>query len=310
MALAKHLGWSLALLIPSVALAGATASSFKKESKKGTNYWNAQSALDGNPKTAWMVPGDSNNILEWIQIDLPLGEVDKIGIWPGWGKNTETYTDYNRVKTLKIEYLCCMGDDSQRTVGSQTIEIADENAMQWIDVDNVKLGNELFGGSVKLTVMDIYKGKDFPNLAVSEVLVGLVEFEANADAEPSGEHDDHIIMDAQDLNKKTWWQAPTEGAYVDFTSDTFGLSSVNIQAGPKSHARPKTVKITVQQRSRVQVLEDIPTMQNVLIPAVTGYTGSAWGTVKVEFLDFYEGSKVQELAVSELAVMATNMEGI
>ena len=310
MALSKHLSWSLVLLVPSVALAGATASNFKKETKKGANYWNAQSALDGNPKTAWMVPGDSANLAEWIKIDLPLGEVDKIGIWPGWGKNTETYTDHPRVKKLKVEYLCCMGDDKQRTVGSQMIEVADENAMQWIDVDDVKLGNELFGGAVKLTVMEIYPGKDFPNLAVSEVLVGLKEFDANAEAVPSGEHDDHIIMDAQDDNKKTWWQTSKEGASVEFTSDTFGLSSVNIMAGPKSHARPKTVKVTVQQRSRTQVLEDIPEMQNVLIPAVTGYTGSAWGTVKLEFLDFYEGSKVDELAVAELTVMATNMEGL
>ncbi len=310
MALSKHLGWSLLLLVPSVALAGATASKFKKETKKGANYWNAQSALDGNPKTAWMLPGDSANLAEWIRIEVPLGSIDKIGIWPGWGKSDEHYLDHPRVKKLKVEYVCCRGDESVKTMGSQVIEVADENAMQWIDVDDFKIGNELFGGFVKLIVLETYPGKDFPNLAVSEVLVGMKEFDASADAEPSGEHPDHIIMDAQDDNKKTFWSTQAEGASVSFTSDTFGLSSVNIQAGPKTHARPKTVKVTVQQRSRTQVLEDIPGVQNVLIPAVTGYTGSAWGSVELEFLDFYEGSKTQELAVAELTVMATNMEGL
>jgi hypothetical protein len=203
-----------------------------------------------------------------------------------------------------------MGDEKQRVVGSQTIQIADENAMQWIDVDDIKLGNELFGGAVKLTVLDIYPGKDFPNLAVSEVLIGMKEFDAHGDMDPSAENPDHIIMDAQDGNAKTFWSLPTEGASVELSSDTFGLSSVNIQAGPKTHARPKTVKVTVQRRSRTQVLEDIPGVQNVLIPAVTGYTGSAWGSVVVEFLDFYPGSKSDELAIAELTVMATNMEGL
>lgn len=310
MAAYKTVAWTLCLLLPSVAIAGATASQFKKETKKGSNYWNAQSALDGDPDTAWMLPGDSANLAEWIQIDLPLGEVDKIGIWPGWGKSAETFSDHPRVKKLKVEYLCCMGDDTQRTIGSQVIDVADENAMQWIDVDDIKVGNELFGGSVKLTVLEVYPGKDFPNLAVSEVLIGLKEFDGRADMEPSGESDDHIIMDAQDLNAKTFWSVPAKGASVELTSDTFGLSSIDIQAGPRSHARPKTVKVTVQQRSRTQVLEDIPGLQRVQIPAITGYTGSAWGSVTVEFLDTYPGSKSEELAVAEIQVKATNMEGL
>ena len=311
MAFSKHLGWTLALLIPSVALAGAQASSFKKENKKGANYWNAQSALDGDKKTAWMLPGDSANLAEWIRIEVPPSTVDRIGIWPGWGKSDEHFKDYARVKKLKVEYLCCRGDDEIKTMGSQTVDVADENSLQWIDLDDRKIGNELFGGFVKLTVLEIYKGKDFPNLAISEVVVGLTEFPAaGVDMEPSGEHPDHIIMDAQDDNKKTFWAVAAEGASVDLSSDTFGLSSVDITAGPKTHARPKTVKVTVQQRSRTQVLEDIPGPQNVTIPALTGYSGSGFGAVTLEFLDFYEGSKTQELAVSELAVNASNTDGM
>ena len=310
MALSKTLSWSLILLVPGAALAGATASNFKPETRKGANYWNAQSALDGDPKTVWQLPGDSPNRGEWIQIDIPPGDVDQIGIWPGWGKSDESYLDYARVKTLKVEYLCCMGDDSQRTIGTQTIQVADENRMQWIDVDDIRVGNDLFGGTVKLSVVDIYKGKDFPNLAVSEVLVGLKEFDAIAEIMPSDEDPEHIIMDAQDDNKRTFWSTGAEKPSLEITSETFGLSSVGIQAGPKTHARPKTVKVTAQGRSRVQVLEDIPELQWLQIPAITGYTGSAWGAVTVEFIDTYEGSSSQDLAVAEIMMKATNMEGL
>ena len=67
---------------------------------------------------------------------------------------------------------------------------------------------------------------------------------------------------------------------------------------------------STQRRSRTQVLEDVPGAQNVLIPAITGYTGSAWGSVKLEFLDVYPGTKSEELAVAELGLKATNMEGL
>ena len=69
------LGLSLALIGMSLygfdALAGAKASSFKSERKRGENYWNANSATDGNNETAWMVSGESENKGEWIMIDVP-----------------------------------------------------------------------------------------------------------------------------------------------------------------------------------------------------------------------------------------------
>ena len=57
----------LLLLVPTIAFAGAKASKFKPEHRKGANYWNAQSAVDNNPDTCWMVPGESPNRGEWIE---------------------------------------------------------------------------------------------------------------------------------------------------------------------------------------------------------------------------------------------------
>ena len=87
------------------ASAGATVSSFKKDSRRGANYWNAGSAIDGKIETAWMVTGESENIGEWIMIDGPSGacSLDKISMINGYAKDDVTYKDYSRVKEVSIE---------------------------------------------------------------------------------------------------------------------------------------------------------------------------------------------------------------
>ena len=65
----------LALLVAQPAFAGAKASAFQPESKKGANYWNAGSAIDGKTESAWSVPGESPNRGEWLLVDVPKGEV-------------------------------------------------------------------------------------------------------------------------------------------------------------------------------------------------------------------------------------------
>ena len=118
-------------------------------------------------------------------IELPKGEIDKIGIYPGWGKSEGTFADYARVKTLKVEVLCCIDSTPMETVSTLEVTVQDAMEFQVIDVENVKLGNELFGGRIRLTVADTYSGQDYPNLAVSEVLIYLKEF----DVDGSGEFD-------------------------------------------------------------------------------------------------------------------------
>ena len=47
-------------LLPSLALAGARVSAEKKVTRhRGSVSWGGSVAIDGNPETAWMVPGES-----------------------------------------------------------------------------------------------------------------------------------------------------------------------------------------------------------------------------------------------------------
>lgn len=298
------------LLCPAVALAGATASKFKKETKLGANYWNAQAAIDGKMETAWMVPGDSANLGEWIMLDVPKGNLDKIGIVPGWAESEESWADFPRIKKLKIDLYCCADSEKMDTTFTTTVELADQPGMQVIDIEDAQIGNELFGGKLKFSVVEFYPGADFSNVSISELVVYLKEFDAPVVlSAPSGESEGHILPDLADKNAKTFWAAPVEGAGFSFEAAGYGLSSIQITHGPKEYARAKKVKVTANSRSSEVEIPDKPGAWPVAIPAVTGYTGSAWGTVKVEILEVYPGTK-PEVAITEMVAKATNYEGI
>ncbi len=301
----------LALLVPAAAWAGARASNFKKEHNLGTNTWNAQAAIDGDPATAWMLPGDSPMRGEWLMIDLPKGKVDKLRIMPGWQKDEETFKDHARPSKLKIEYLCCTDSEHMSTVGSETVEVPDGMGWKEIDLENVQIGNELFGGALRMSIVDLYPGKDYPNLAISEVMVVLEEFDANTLAEqPGGQVDGHPFDLVQDDNPRTFWAAPLDQARFVVPANGFGLSSIGILPGPKTHARPKTVRVTVNERSLDTVLEDKQEMQYAPVPSITGYNGSGWGDVQVQVIDTWPGTKEETVAIAEVQARATNYEGL
>lgn len=301
---------SLAVLLPAAALAGATASSFKKETRLGANYWNGQSAVDGKLETAWMVPGESTNLGEWIQVDVPRGTVDKLAIVPGWAKDDETWSDHPRIKKAKLDIYCCADSEAMAITGTTEVSFEDKPGWQIIDITDLEVGNELFGGRLRLSVMEIYPGADFPNLAVSELVVHLKEFNAKVSiAESSGEAAGFPATNAVDENPKTFWVVDPKGAALTFSAPGYGVSSVGFTHGPKEYAHAKVVKITANGREQVTELPNTPGVHFAPVPAVVGYTGSAWGDVQVEIVEVHPGTK-PELAIAELAVKATNFEGI
>ena len=308
---AKFTAAALAFALPAIAIAGATASSFKKETRLGTNYWNAQAAIDGKMDTAWLVPGESPNMGEWIMLDLPKSKIDKIAIVGGFAKSDETWSDHPRVKKLKLDVLCCADSERYETTGTAEITLEDKPGWQTIDITDLAVGSELFGGRVRLSVVEVYPGADFPNVGISELNIYLTEFDAKAElGEASGDLPDHMFPDIMDANPKTFWAAPAEGARFTVSASGYGVSSVQIEAGPKDFARPKKVKVIANGREAISELPDKPGMQAALVPSVTGYTGSAWGDIAVEILEVYPGAKSQEVAIAEIKVKATNFEGL
>jgi hypothetical protein len=298
----------LALL--SLAHAGYEASSFRKDERLGKNYWNAASALDSNLETAWQIDPESENAGEWIALDVPAGEIDKIAMVIGYAKNEDTFTDYARVKTAKVSVFNAGADGG--LLGEHTVSFEDKSGWQVVDLPDTRVGGEVLGGRVKVTVVETYPGKDFPNLAISEVRVHMKEFPAESlrlARPPDSEADPNIGDRMVDRDPKTFWAANTDTAVFAVSAPGYGLASLGVTQGPKTHARPKTIELHANQASVTHVLEDKPgTMQWVLLPCLVGYTGGAWGEVEVRIVDAYPGEGMNGSAISELKLSAGSIE--
>lgn len=303
--------WLLMLCVPAMAWAGAKVSTFNKDSKQGANYWSGGAAIDGKTETAWMVPGESPIRGEWIEVDIPRGDVDKIAILPGYAKNADTFGDYARVKTVRVDIFSQADDQTVSQVGTANLTLADKMELQVLDLPDTKVGGDMFGGKVKISIVDFYPGNDYPSVAISELLIHLKEFDATA--KPSGasaESAGHTFDMGSDENPKTFWAAPVAAEGVSFTIDAggYGLSTIGIQAANKDYARAKTVEITAGNKKLTTVLPDGTDMKWANVPGANGYTGGSIGAVEVKILDTYPGAKSAELGVAEIKVRATNLE--
>ncbi len=292
------------------AQAGAKVSAHKPEHRMGELYWGAPSAIDDNLDTAWMVPGESANVGESIEIELPAGDLDKIGIMPGWAKTPETWSDYPRVKKVKIVVYELDDERGQKQVGTAEAEFQDKKEWQVVDLPDIKIGSGMFGGKARITIDDFYKGDDFPNCAVSGILLYMKEMKATPNIlAASGESAGHPKDNLKDGNAKTFWAADASGAQITFEASGYGVSRVGLVPGPVGYAKPKKVQLDMSGRTKVFELPDAPGTQSIEVPATTGYAGSAWGPITLEFLEVWPGAK-GELALGDLDVAATSYEGI
>lgn len=287
----------LALLALDPAFAGAKASSFEKNSKDSTKYA-AGSAVDGKAETCWSVPPESPNRGEWISVEVNAGDVEKIGIVAGWDRDEKTFKDYPRVKQLRVDVFVKDETESDKQVGSETIDVADVRGMQIIPLKSkVTIPGGPFPGWVKLSVVDIYPGTDFPNLHVSEVAV----FKSEMDATPKVEGlDDAALTAVTDGSPKTVWTA-APGATFTVQPGDWALSSIGLQ-GVKGKAMAKTVKVKVGERpEQTFTLTEKPDLQWLPLAPVSGVNGSSTDSVQVTLLDAHGA----DITLQELKFKAT-----
>ena len=303
------------LVLPVVAQAGYRVSSEVQGRGHNAENHGASAALDSNPVTAWMVDPERDNVGSWIEIDVPKGEIDKIAFRIGWERDADVWADYPRIQTLKVEVFDEAADDSFRPKLEHSVTFADEQGMQIIDIPNVAVGNDFAGGRVRMTVVEVFEGKDYPNLAVSEALVHLVEIDAatTLDTPPASAHEDHFPDALVDGNARTYWSSGPDGAADSFTvaASGFGVSSVGITPGPRTHKRPKTVEITANNvTNTVTFEENARSMMWFPVAPLTGFTGSGFDEVEIKVTETWPGSSVDELAIAEVALRATNYSGL
>jgi hypothetical protein len=234
----------------------------------------------------------------------------------GWAADPEAFKDYARVKTVKIEAFSLNDRQELSPRGSTTATFQDTLDWQVIDIDNLQVGEDLFGGKVRINIADIYEGQDFPNLGISELKVYLEEFDTTLKAPDLGEAasaaSGTVGPEALlDTNEKTVFTTAAQGAFFAVEAPGFGISSIGIKPGPATFARPKTVEVSANNRTETTVLKDDPKLpvQWVSVPTITGYSGGAFGEIVVKVIDTWPGTQSTDIAIAEVYGKATNFEG-
>ena len=97
------------------------------------------------------------------------------------------------------------------------------------------------GGKYKITINEIYTGKDYPSLAISEVLLHLKDFDVVPKiidtAEGTEGADPNKMLD--DSTRTVWTANAAEASITYEGLGGASVSQMNLVPGPKTHARPK-----------------------------------------------------------------------
>jgi hypothetical protein len=306
-----------ACLFAAPALAGFTVSSYKAESRKsGDSRFGASAALDGDATTAWMVDPTLANEGQWIELEVPKGKVDKLSLIVGWAQDEKTWVDHARVAEARIEVFDASGD--RKLVHEQVSTFLDQQARQVIELPEVEVGDEYSGGVVRLTVLKVHPGRDHAHLALGEMLVHMVEFDAQAisltGAAPASAagHDPAAMLDGSD---KTFWAAAAplgeDPTSFQLSGGRYSVSSVGLMPGPKTSPRPKKIQVTQSGITLTYDVADTPgKLQWFELPAVVGYTGSGVGAVTVTITEVHDAGAAagSGVAIAEVKMRATMLE--
>jgi hypothetical protein len=293
------------------AQAGAVVSNNQKETRKGANYYAGNAALDGQAETAWLLPGDSENVGEYIIIDIPRVNIDKLAIQTGWQRDEDTFADYARVKKISLE-ASYMNATNELVPAPKVLEleVKDEMGWQFIDFEDLVVEEGTEGGKVKITIQEVYPGKDFPQAAIIDLVLHLGEFDSKPKVSDPSTEDEGAIAALVDGNTRSAWMAPAGNASFSVRGTGTMLSSLDMTFGPATHARPKTLKLTVKNRTETVELPNSAGPHHVVLPATVGYTGT-WDKVMVEVVDVHPGkTHADKVAIAEIAGKATALDGL
>ncbi len=308
---------SAALGVVSPAFAGVRASSHLVVSSKPAGTYAAVNLVDSRLDTVWIEGSDGVGVGESFTLDLPRARVQKVLIFPGHGKDERMFKKYGRLKEVSLSFFSTDDTRTSRPVKQQNFVFEDAFKMQEIPVEDVQVGEELFGGHLTVTIRSVYPGKDYTkDTAVAEVKVVLEEWPAQKEVKEvsstlTGTNADSLI----DGSPTTAWVAgsPDPNQFVVLNAPDFGLAALIItlpqdRAGKllKTHARPRTIKVEIDNTSVEHTLKDAPGPQRIDLPVRYGYTGSMFGLLKITIEDVYPGAKTNNPAIGEIELMATN----
>ena len=305
------------LLVPGLALAGATASSELQDSWGESGKQSSNAAVDNDLATGWVEGNEGDGVGEWIELDLPRGTLLNFIVHPGMGPDDTQFQRYARPQQVDIDIFSLDDQQVPQQVKQVTHTFEDAFGPVTIETDELAVGGELWGGKAKITIRSIYPGTDFDTLvAISEIRATFKEddrpkpvvIEISSNAAEQGKLND-------EKNNTAWVAEGGVEEWVTVEAPDWSISSVGIFPGNASsssnwsaYSRPKTLEVRVNMDTFTVELEDKKEMQWFELPISGGYNGSCYGEVRIQVTDVYPGSR-SEVAISEIDIRAINYGG-
>ncbi len=305
------------LLVPGLALAGATASSELKDSWGESGKQSANAAVDGDLGTGWVEGNEGDGVGEWIELDLPRGTLVSFTVNHGMGPDDAQFQRYARPQQVDIDIFSLDDMQTPQQVKQITHTFPDTYGPQTIEAGDLQVGGELWGGKAKITIRSIYPGTDFDTLvAISEIRATFKELEEDNLPRTqiieisSNPGEQGKLVD--ESSRSAWVAEGGAEEWITIEAVDWSISSVGIFPGHagswSTYARPKTVEVRVNMDTFTVTLEDKKEMQWFELPISGGYNGSCYGEVRLQVVDTYPGSNSQ-VAITELDLRAINYGG-
>ena len=151
-------------------------------SSLGQSY-RSSNICDGKVETAWVEGVKGNGIGEWIKIKLdaikdspsstPFSIIE-VGIIPGYGKSSETWSENNRVKTATlVVYSPPPSYPKEYQWMVFRLNFQDKNNVQYFKLPDRKKAINLdpMTKEVWLRIDEVYKGTKYDDTCISEVIL-------------------------------------------------------------------------------------------------------------------------------------------
>lgn len=128
---------------------------------EGSFSYSATQVQDNSLKTAWLEGVKGDGIGEWIKFESDNNQlISNIIIYNGYLKNNSTYLNNGRIKKFSLEF-------SDGTI--QSYDIEKSSFQESSNGYKISFDTPITTSSVKLTVLDVYKGVYYSDLAISEI---------------------------------------------------------------------------------------------------------------------------------------------
>ncbi len=173
--------FNLNMSLPPPSLFRISASSELDENKN--DKYAVRNLTDGDPSTAWVEGKNGSGINEYIQFYCPpppedtdmvniysAYKIDSLGIISGYAKNEEIFYNNNRVKKIRIEYKNDIFRE-ENPYNMKTPEIYEYILEDTMDMQYLEFPEPIYMSSMKISILEIYKGSKWDDTCISELRI-------------------------------------------------------------------------------------------------------------------------------------------